>query len=583
MNRTDRRDDADVGAGDLAELRDLSEAAHAHLDEAELGVGLQPPERQRHAELRVVARLGRDRARHRRAERGEDVLRRRLARRAGDADDAGGAAGAEQAADGGQRGVLVLGHERRCALPSRGRDELPPAAHGHEEISRPGEARVDRQPRHRACSLEHAQAERAELVQLDRDHEPPFPRSASRATSRSSKGSFSDPISWPCSWPLPAITTTSPGCACDSARRIALRRSGIDLHVRPRALEDVLDDRERLLAAWVVGGHDHEVGQVRRDLAHQRALAAIAVATRTEDDEQPPGGEVAGRAQDVVERVRCVRVVDKHGERLPLVDGLEPSGHTRERGEPRCDRLVVDVEQLRGGDGAENVLDVEAPAQGRAQVDPSRPEARAGGIEPKAFGTDLGVVGEPEGDERRPPGLRELLGEPAPQLVADVHSGRGRRRTREEAALGGVVVLHRPVEVEMVLGQVREHERVEADAVESAQRRRMRRGFERDAAVAGVEHLAERALEVDRLGRRADDRAHLAADAALHRAEQAGTLPILVEDRPEQVRGRRLSVRARDPRHGELLRRLAEEQVGRDRHRHARFVDDELRHRLVRR
>ena len=83
----DRGDHADVRTGDLAELRDLAEAAHAHLHDADLRVRLEPAERERNAELGVVAALGRDRARDRRAERREDVLRRRLAGGAGDADE----------------------------------------------------------------------------------------------------------------------------------------------------------------------------------------------------------------------------------------------------------------------------------------------------------------------------------------------------------------------------------------------------------------------------------------------------------------------------------------------------------------
>ena len=65
--------------------------------------------------------------------------------------------------------------------------------------------------------------------------------------------------------------------------------------------------------------------------------------------------------------------------------------------------------------------------------------------------------------------------------------------------------------------QVREDERVEADAVEPVQHRGVRGRLERDAAVARVEHLAERPLQVDRLGRRAHDRPRLAADRGSRR------------------------------------------------------------------
>ena len=48
---------AEVGPRDLAQRGDLAEAAHRQLEHADLGVGLEPAERQRHAQLGVVARL----------------------------------------------------------------------------------------------------------------------------------------------------------------------------------------------------------------------------------------------------------------------------------------------------------------------------------------------------------------------------------------------------------------------------------------------------------------------------------------------------------------------------------------------
>ena len=216
----------------------------------------------------------------------------------------------------------------------------------------------------------------------------------------------------------------------------------------------------------------------------------------------------------------------------------------------------------------------------RSELSSSIPPARkrsAGAVEHELLGPNLGVVGEAERDQRRAPRLLELVGElPAPR-VADVHRGRRRRRAREEPPLRHVVLLHRAVEVEVVLRQVREHERIEADAVEPVQHRGVRGRLERDAAVARVEHLAERPLQVDRLRRRAHDGPNLASDPALDGAEQAGPAACRFEDRVQEVRGRRLAVRAGDAGDLELARRLAEEDVRRGRHRRARGRHHQLR------
>ena len=180
------------------------------------------------------------------------------------------------------------------------------------------------------------------------------------------------------------------------------------------------------------------------------------------------------------------------------------------------------------------------------------------------------VLVEPERDERRAVEVLELVREPPPPLVADVDRGRRRRRAGEEPSLRVEVVVHRPVQVEVVLAQVREHERVEADAVEPAQRRAVRARLDGRAAVAGVEHLAEEPLQVDRLGRRERRGPALAADLPLDGPDEPGPTARGLEDRAQQKRGRRLPVRPRDAGELELLRRLAEERVGGDRHRLAR-------------
>ena len=69
-------------------------------------------------------------------------------------------------------------------------------------------------------------------------------------------------------------------------------------------------DRGRVLAARIVVGDDRHVGQPRRGRAHQRALAAVAVAAGAEHHVQPAGGVRAQRGQQPLQRVRRVGVID---------------------------------------------------------------------------------------------------------------------------------------------------------------------------------------------------------------------------------------------------------------------------------
>ena len=177
----------------------------------------------------------------------------------------------------------------------------------------------------------------------ERDHAAPRraePSQRPRATSRSSNGCTTPAISCPCSWPLPAIRTTSPGAAASIAVAIARARSG-STSSSGRAGEHLRDDRGGILAARVVGGDDRAVGEVDREPAHLRPLAAVAVAAAAEHADHAARGELARGAEDMLERARLVRVVDDHGERLPLVDRLESPRHARQPLEPGGDRLVA--------------------------------------------------------------------------------------------------------------------------------------------------------------------------------------------------------------------------------------------------
>ena len=85
------------------------------------------------------------------------------------------------------------------------------------------------------------------------------------------------------------------------------------------AREHLLDDRVRILAARIVAGDDHVVGEPRGRRAHERALAGIALAAAAEHADQararaPPRAQ---RLERLLERIRRVRVVDDH-EREPL-------------------------------------------------------------------------------------------------------------------------------------------------------------------------------------------------------------------------------------------------------------------------
>ena len=95
------------------------------------------------------------------------------------------------------------------------------------------------------------------------------------------------------------------------------------------------------------------------------------------------------------------------------------------------------------------------------------------------------------------PALAKLREEPPAVQVVDVDRG-GRAPFQEEPPLRGEIALEGPVVVEMVVAEIREDERREADTVEAPKVGVVRGRLDRAAEVSGVEHRAKGALEVER-------------------------------------------------------------------------------------
>ena len=154
--------------------------------------------------------------------------------------------------------------------------------------------------------------------------------------------------------------------------------------------------------------------------------------------------------------------------------------------------------------------------------------------------------------------------------VVDVDHTHDRATRLEQQRLGPEVLLDRPVEVEVIAAEVREHGGVERRAVDAVHRQRVRRDLHHDGAVAVAQHRREAGLQLGRLRRR--ERARQRADHA--RRVAGGT-----QDRCDERAGRGLAAGAGDADDPERRRRVAVDGR-RDRPEGApRVVDHELAHR----
>src|SRR6185295_3256912 len=346
-------------------------------------------------------------------------------------------------------------------------------------------------------------------------------------------------------------------------RRPAIRDQQVaPLAALPEPLFDRRQDRERILAARVVGGRDREIRELARDPAHDRPLARIAPAAATEDDDRPPRRELAHRGDRRRKRRVGVGVVDEGRKGLAALDRLQAPWNRPLLGERRDGRFPWQLESLGGGHRGEDVRQVE-PAEERGR-DLER-AARRGDLRPDAAPV------ERRGADRDPPALAVGPGigagvagrEPAAGLVLEVdHRLAARLEALEQPGLGGEVGRHVRMKIQVVARQVGEHRGVEARAVDPTLLESVGRDLHRDGGGSRRAHRAQRAEEVARLGRRALAGKALAAEAIAGRAEEARGMPGAVEDRGEERRDGRLAVRAGDAGEDQLAVRMAVDPGG---------------------
>ena len=272
------------------------------------------------------------------------------------------------------------------------------------------------------------------------------------------------------------------------------------------------------LRARVVARDVEAVGADLGRGPHQRPLGVIAIAAGAEHAQQTAAPS-SGRADASTAAMPAGRVgvVDDHAEALPGLDRLEAAGRRARGGHRELDRAQRDLQQQRERDRAEHVVDVEPPAQ--AGLERERALRRAH-EQLRAVGPQLVGLAVHIGRWRLD--AEAQLG-PEARAVGVVGVDGAREAPVEERRLGGEVVLQIAVEVEVVLAEVREADRGELRRHEPPLRDRDRRGLHRASLVARLDHRAQRALEVGRLGRRQPGGLAPAADARARRCRAART------------------------------------------------------------
>ena len=233
---------------------------------------------------------------------------------------------------------------------------------------------------------------------------------------------------------------------------------------RAHALLHIVDDRVRILRARVVRRHHGQIGELGGQLAHDRALAPVAVAATAEHHDDAARCERAQCTERALERIGRVRVVTQYGTGT-IADELHPPGHLWRRRES-CRHLgdrVIQRQRARRRRQRVGHVEVAQQRQGHLGTPEAsvQEEAAASRRQLEVRGADVGVRAQAEGD------AAITAGQCRPGRIVDVHHlGTAQTQQRRQLELGGEVGLHRAVIVEMVAGEVGEDARRKRQPIE---------------------------------------------------------------------------------------------------------------------
>ena len=168
--------------------------------------------------------------------------------------------------------------------------------------------------------------------------------------------------------------------------------------LRPQqSFDHLLQNRNRVLAAWVVAGQYHLLRLALRDGRHQRTLARVAITATS--DHHPQSATTSGchglqSLQRLFQSVRGVGVVNQHQRLIfdTLADALHASRHRGQAFTRAQSRIQWDTQSAGGSNGAQHVAHVVLADQRKAQGTPSDFSARCVSLQHLEAHTTLRVL-----------------------------------------------------------------------------------------------------------------------------------------------------------------------------------------------
>ena len=326
-------------------------------------------------------------------------------------------------------------------------------------------------------------------------------------------------------------------------------------------------DLLQALRPRVLSSENDHVGQLPGDPAHHRALLTIAQPGTAKDHDHAAFHHGSRRPQGLLQRVRCVSEVHDRQEVLSGLYPLHPSRHRSNRCDPCSNGCGWHLQCDSHGRGCQDVRDVEGSHQRCLYRDLLRrqPQREVGGISGEGHLThrDVARPGQGVGDLAIGMEWTEIaVG--IVICVQDRHFGHAglaveAGQVPKQTGLGLLVGGQRPVEIQMLVGDVGDRCYVEVGAGDPLLSQTVRGDLQHNVAGPSLHHPPQVPLHIRGIGGGGvQTRIHLlVADAGTDGGDHAGIEARGLEDRVDQRRGGRLAVGTRHADHRHPARREA--------------------------
>ena len=126
--------------------------------------------------------------------------------------------------------------------------------------------------------------------------------------------------------------------------------------------ENLVDDRPRILAAWIVTGDNGDIGN-QRGVAQLGTLGSIAITPRTEDTNHAARCQPLEAGQASAQGIVRMGIVHKNIEWLTTLDLFQSTGNGAKGLDSQGDFFEGKSQMRAGGDRSQDIRDVMTPDQ----------------------------------------------------------------------------------------------------------------------------------------------------------------------------------------------------------------------------